>query len=95
MQKLEGGKFICCGLTFRRDQITTPDNQPLVVYSQDNGKPDSFMVRVSKQGMTFQGSLEGFVSSESEVQDLAEFMSMWVDDVRRLRPRIFTTESGH
>lgn len=84
-------EYDICGMKFHRAQFDGLDGKTVVAYTEDSGIANPFQVRVTKEGLRFKGEMQGAISSESDVQDLARFMSDWVQDVRRLRPKITTS----
>lgn len=89
-------EFEVCGMKFLRCNLADlKTGNPMVSFVEDSGTKDPFQVRITKAGMKFKGEMTGEIYSENDVQDLAQFMSVWVEELRRMRPKISTSFSGH
>lgn len=95
MKQVEPNKFIVCGMPFLKSKFDDLEGKTVVCFAEDSGIANPFQVRISKAGMKFKGEMQGEIYSEDDVQSLAQFMSVWVEELRKLRVKFAKTLSGH
>ena len=84
--------YDCCGMRFIKETITDlKTGKPLTIFMEDDGTLDAFQIRINSSGLTFKGEMSGFIYSEDDMQEFAQFLSVCFVELRRLRPRISTS----
>lgn len=83
------------GKEFLRTKYSALDGKTTISWQEQSQEETPFTVKVTSEGMTFEGKLSGPIITERDLQDFAKMVSDCWQDHRKLAPKITTSLSGH